>query len=287
MEFDPPRKPVFREKNKIIQINIDPWEIAKNYPIEVGIVADVKTGIRDLIQLSKSLMKKKYSSKIKKRLSIVQNIREQIEIAKHTEIKNGWDEVPIKHWRLVKDVEDVTEKDAIIVDEAILASSYLTRYFQFKRENSYFKASGGALGWGVPAALGVKLAFPRRQVILFVGDGSFLYSIQSLWTASRYRIPVVFIIVNNRSYLSPKLGLYLYGGKASVKGNLGFACDLDDPMIDFPKLAEAYKIHGETIDRPNDIKPTLKKALKLNEPVLLNVLVDEKITGYNFPRLSP
>jgi benzoylformate decarboxylase len=285
MEFDPPRKPVFREKNKIIQINIDPWEIAKNYPIEVGIVADVKTGIRDLIQLSKILRKKKNSSKIKKRLSIVQNTREQIEIAKHKEIKNGWDEVPIKHWRLIKDVEAVTEKDAIIVDESILASSYLTRYFQFKRENSYFKASGGALGWGLPSSLGVKLAFPKRQVILFIGDGSFLYSIQALWTASKYRIPVIFIIVNNRSYLSPKLGLYLYGGKASEKGNLGFACDLDDPMIDFPKLAEAYKIQGETIDKPNDIKPTLRKALKLNEPVLLNVHVDEKITGYKFLRL--
>jgi benzoylformate decarboxylase len=285
MEFNPPEKPVFRKKNKIIQINIDPWEIAKNYPIEVGIVADVKTGIRDLIQLSKSLITKKYSLKIKKRFRAIQNFKRQLESVKRIEIKNDWDQVPIKHWRLIKDVEAVIEKDAIIVDEAILASSYLTRYFQFKRENSYYKSSGGALGWGLPASLGVKLAFPKRQVILFVGDGSFLYSVQALWTASKYRIPVIFIIINNCSYLSPKLGLYLYGGKASEKGNLGFACDLDDPMIDFPKLAEAYKIQGETINKPNDIKPTLEKALKLNEPVLLNVLVDKKMTGYKFPKL--
>ena len=135
---------------------------------------------------------------------------------------------------------------------------------------TYYRSSSGVLGMGVPAALGVKLANPGRQVIAFVGDGSFTFSVQGLWTAAKYNIPVVIIICNNRQYKAVKDATIRYKGIAGRSGNF-VATDITDPDIDFCRVAKGFGLWAKKVTMPEKIKDVLAEALKLGKPAVIEV----------------
>ncbi|HYV06862.1 MAG TPA: thiamine pyrophosphate-dependent enzyme, partial [Blastocatellia bacterium] len=129
-----------------------------------------------------------------------------------------------------------------------------------------------SLGLGVPAAVGVKLAMPKRQVLCAVGDGSALYSIQSLWTAARYKLGVVFVVFNNTSYMILKGGLAAMGGE-SIKRGVFTGMDLTEPEIDFVKLAESMGVSARQVTRASELRGALDWALGEDRPALLDVSI--------------
>src|SRR5204862_6917662 len=127
--------------------------------------------------------------------------------------------VPISPLTLMHEVSKVTPADAVIVDEAISSSQGIRHFFKCADSKGFFGLRGGGIGWGLPAALGVKLALPNRPVLALVGDGSAMYTVQALWTAAHYKLPVIWVIFNNTSYRILKQRLVNMRGLAEQADN--------------------------------------------------------------------
>jgi benzoylformate decarboxylase len=228
--------------------------------------------MKALLGALRSVSTGELEDKFRHRKERLRKEKEEQMIEREKEIDSHWHEVPIRLSRLVRELNRSVEKDAIIVDEAVMSSGDLWRYYDFELPGTYHRSMAGALGWGVPAALGIKLANPRRQVVAFVGDGSSLFSIQSLWTAAKYGIAVVIIVCNNQEYRAVKDACIRYHGPGDQQG-LFIAADLKDPDIEFCRLAEGFGVWARKITDPGEIRPSLKEALILGKPAVLDVRV--------------
>src|SRR5438128_7629969 len=144
---------------------------------------------------------------------------------------------------LVHAVSQVVPDDVVIVDEAISSSGGIRNFFRCADAKSFFSLRGGGIGWGLPAALGVKLALPKRPVVALVGDGSSMYTNQALWTAARESLAVVYVIFNNTSYRILKQRTKALKG-FSAEDDRYVAMDLDKPLIDFVGLARSSAFPG-------------------------------------------
>ena len=264
--------PAIPREAKIIHFHSDPYEIGRSYPEEISVLCEAKSGINALLRALKPLVTNSLRSEFRRRMEELKREKEGLTIEREKEIRAHWDEVPVHLTRLIREVNQTVEKDAIIVDEAIRSSRVLLKFYDFEVPGTYLRATTGYLGWGVPAALGVKLADPQKQVIAFVGDGSFLFSIQSLWTAAKYNIPVVVIVCNNRQYAAVRYSCLDYNGVAAKTG-VFIASDIKDPDVEFCRLAEGFGVWARKIVQPEEIMPSLKEALSLRRPAVLDVRI--------------
>ena len=149
---------------------------------------------------------------------------------------------------------------------------------EFNRADSIFGERIGAIGWGMGAAMGVKLADARRPVVAVVGDGSAMMTVQALWTAANENIPVVYLICNNRSYRILKLNMDIY--KTQV---LGEDRPQEYPGMDFPLplniagIANAIGVYGQTIEDPAELGPAIRQGLESGRPAVLDVVIDGSV----------
>jgi benzoylformate decarboxylase len=132
---------------------------------------------------------------------------------------------------------------------------------------------GGGIGWGLPAAIGVKLALPDRPVVGLIGDGSAMYTCQGLWTAAHYRIGAVFVILNNSSYRILKQRLHAMRGLAEQADSY-VGMELTDPKIDFVSLARSLGVAAERAKTVHETTDLIAQAFKNGEPMLIDVEVD-------------
>ena len=154
-------------------------------------------------------------------------------------------------------------RDAIYLNESTSTTDFLWHRLPMQEQGSYYFAAAGGLGFAMPAALGVQLAEPSRRVIAIVGDGSANYSITALWTAAHYKIPVVFLILNNGTYGA----LRWFAGVLKVDG----VPQLDLPGIDFVTLAKGYGVEGMLAATVHDLKQALTAALNSQAPTLIEI----------------
>jgi len=189
---------------------------------------------------------------------------------------------PMHPSRAVREIARALPPGSVVVDEAVMLSSYVENIMEFSEPGSYFSTIA-CLGWGLPASLGVALATAKRPIVAIVGDGSALFGLQALWTATKYQIPIIMVILNNHSYAAVKFGFANHSYITSREPiNLG--CDLGD--VDFPKIACAFGIDGQRIEEPTEIGPALKKAIAAGKPALFDLIVDPNDVGLGLPRLT-
>jgi benzoylformate decarboxylase len=174
---------------------------------------------------------------------------------------------------LLHAIGDMLPKDAVVIEEVLSSAPGIRQLINSDDPQSYFGLRGGGIGWGLPAAIGVKLALPHRPVVALIGDGSAMYTIQALWTAAHYRIPVVFVILNNTSYRILKQRLHALRGLAEqVDTYVGM--ELTDPPIDFVGLARSLGVaaeHAKTVHEATDL---VAQGLKSDLPLLIDVELD-------------
>ncbi len=132
---------------------------------------------------------------------------------------------------------------------------------------------GGGIGWGLPAAIGVKLALPDRPVLALIGDGSAMFNCQALWTAAHERLAVVFLILNNGAYRILKQRVNALRGHAAQTGRY-VAMDLTDPSIDFGGLARSMGVAAERAQTLDEVRAALAKAFAATGPTLIDVAID-------------
>jgi benzoylformate decarboxylase len=156
--------------------------------------------------------------------------------------------------------------DAIVCEECPSSKGDLDRHIFLDEPNSFYSVPNGVLGFGVPAAIGLQLASPKRRVVCPVGDGSIQYSIQALWSAVQYRAPVVFVVLRNGDYSALKSFCDFTNVGRNVHG-------MNIPGIDIAKIAEGYGVASTKVEEPNQLEPALKKAFAAQAPYLVDVRV--------------
>jgi thiamine pyrophosphate-dependent acetolactate synthase large subunit-like protein len=154
------------------------------------------------------------------------------------------------------------------------------------------RTTGECLGWGLGAAIGVKLAKPNQQVWALQGDGGMLFNqTEALWPMRRHEAPIITVIFNNRSYNETRNRMWTRGKNQREK-KLDMLSHLGNPDVNFAKIAEAYDIKGEVVADPNDLKPAMQRAVNATrdgKPYLLDVLVAQAGQGANmnwYPKVS-
>ncbi|CAA9445139.1 MAG: Benzoylformate decarboxylase [uncultured Rubrobacteraceae bacterium] len=167
-------------------------------------------------------------------------------------------------------LSEVLPEDAMVADESASSKAKLHRYIRPSRPGGYLTSAAGGLGYCLPAAVGLKLAQPERPVVCVIGDGSVSYSIQALWSAARYGVGVVVVVVNNRGYSILKGFRNAIGIDDTVPG-------LDVPGIDFVHLAEGFGASGERVEEAEILGEALTRALAAGRPYLLDVIVDPAV----------
>jgi len=138
---------------------------------------------------------------------------------------------------------------------------------------SFFGLRGGGIGWGLPAAIGAKLALPDRPVVALIGDGSAMYTIQGLWTAAHEKLQVVFVIINNASYRILKQRTNAMGGLAQQTDRY-VGMDLDDPAVDFVSVAKGLGLSAQRARSIGEVRELLAAALAAPGPSLIDVVVE-------------
>jgi benzoylformate decarboxylase len=260
---------------RIIHLHLDPWEIGKNYPAAIAIQADPKV---TLTELGKVLRKQTTPDSMKKAQLRLERIRKGKE-KNLTDLRKKAEEEsklsPITPMALMKTIGDSLPANAVVVDETITSGRALRALIRSEDPKGYFGLRGGGIGWGIPGALGVKIAMPDRPVVSLIGDGSALYSMQGLWTAARYRLAVVFVICNNRGYRILKERTHALKGFSARTGSY-IGMDLEDPVIDFVGLARSLGVLGERLEKIEQIRPGLKKAMEKDGPYLIDVGIDPR-----------
>ena len=257
---------------KLIQVDIDPLEIGKNYPVELGIVGDAKATLNLLIkdlELLVGMRKHEELPWVRRMLSLKRDWEKSLEEARSST------KAPPTVPRLLKELRAVLNRDAIVLGEAGWAQIFLFQQFPVYLPRTHLSSGGfSTMGFALPASIGAKLACPERQVVACPGDGGFLMTLHELATAVQYNIPTVTIVINNLGWLCIRDLQWIQCGEGRDIATMFKFEDGKPYDIDFEAFARSFKAYGATVRKPEEIAPTLKDALKSSLPAVVNVYVD-------------
>ncbi len=262
----------------LIHLDLDPWEIGKNYPAKVAIQGDPKATLPDLAEALRRRLSADAVKAAKSRAVEMGKAREAkiADLRKIASAEAG--RTPITPLSLVASVADAVPDNGIVVDESISSGGGLRELLKSRDPKSFYGLRGGGIGWGLPAALGIKLAQPGRPVVALVGDGSAMYTNQALWTAARENLPVVYVIFNNASYRILKQRTLALKG-FSAEDDKYVAMDLVNPRLDYVGLAKSMGVAGELVEKTADIGPGIQRGLASGGPYLVDVRIDGSFKG--------
>jgi len=243
--------------------------------VDVGIVADSKSALGSLIEVLPTFSDRFNGSRRAERIECLKKAKAAAQAELQERIRDGWDETPIHPARLVRALDKLLEREALIVNESPTSKDVLMSNLDFTAGRSYFSnSSAGHLGWGLGAAMGATLASPGRRVVACLGDGSTMFGIQGLWTLAKYRIPLVVIVFNNRAYMAVKNQFRGPEEKIRIAAELGAA--LVGPDLNFARLADCFGIFSQRVEQPEQIEPALKRAVEQSGPALVDVVISQK-----------
>jgi benzoylformate decarboxylase len=262
------------EEAAVIQIDAAPQAVARNYPVTVGLVADPKMALQELYAIMSSRATEEFLDASADRCEQLARLEALEQDQSRTQLHEAWDARPMTPARLMHELRAALPEDVTVVVEMTTGRADLLRTLPFERPGDYYGSRGGGIGQGLPGALGFQLAHPDRPVLAISGDGSSLYSIQALWTAAHYHLPVVFLILKNRAYHIVKRNLDRHRRYFGVSGKQGYPfMDLTDPDIDYIQLASGFGLPAQRVKEPEELGPVLQEAFDSAGPCLLEVLV--------------
>ncbi|ABO67304.1 thiamine pyrophosphate-binding protein [Geobacillus thermodenitrificans] len=252
-------------ETKLIHIDIDPNEIGRNYPTELGIVADVKQALTVLNRVAKQVVPQgRTDEALKERIT---NYKQEFWKQNAQHICDH--RYPMRPERILHEVREVLPRNAIITTDVGWNKNGVGQQFPAYGAGTILTPGGYAtMGFGAPAALGAKIACPDRVVVSLVGDGGFGQNPAVLATAAEENIAVVWVIMNN----------YAFGTIAGLeKAHFGtthgtvFQKDGQPYSPDYAAIAQAYGIEGVKIRSAEEFKPTLERAIQANKPFVIDV----------------
>lgn len=275
---------VFQKGARIVQVDLDTYEIAKNFPVDSALLGDPKLTLGRLADALTVLQSPSDRQQAADRVRAITERNRSALAAQIEADKKNRDAVPLRMSRFAEELNAQLPGDAIIFDEALTHSPELTRYVLPTRPGHYFQTRGGTLGVGLPGAIGAKLAHPDKTVIGFTGDGGAMYTFQALWTAAHEKIAAKLVVCNNHSYRLLKLNILEYWKDIGVSENpFPRSFDLCKPDRDFVALAGALGVPGERVETPDQIAPAIKNALGHDGPYLIDLVLEKDVPSTRPP----
>ena len=263
----------FAANAKIVQIDIDPSSINRNVVVDLPIIGDTKSTLTDLTNF---LAEHNYSQATAERQEWLGQISKWKEKVPLTYCQNGKE---IKPQHVIETLHKLTKGKAIITTEVGQNQMWTAQFFPFDHPNTFITSGGlGTMGFGLPAAIGVKCAFPDKQVVDIAGDGSIQMNIQELATAAQHKINVKVVLLNNGYLGMVRQWQELFYEKRYSHTDMTYAPD-------FVKLAEAFGVVGLRATKPEEVESVLKQGLSLDRPVLMDFRVSREECVY--PMVNP
>jgi benzoylformate decarboxylase len=261
---------------RIVHIDLDPWQLAKNYPVEAAILGDPARVLPELLQKVEAKLVGSAVGRAQARGEAIKAalVARRAELASRARLER--DIRPLRPLPLLKALGEALPKDAVVVEEALSSGQHVRELIRSDDPQSFFGMRGGGIGWGFAATVGVKLALPARPVISLTGDGSALYTIQALWTAAHERLSTVFVILNNRSYRILKQRTRAIRGHAAQTGRY-VAMDLLDPAIDFLKLGQSFGAQTVAASSIEEVLGAVAEGFERRGPTLIDVAIDPEL----------
>jgi benzoylformate decarboxylase len=278
-EVFPELESPFASDVRIVHVDLDAYEIGKNHPVDLGLVADPKTTLAALAEAIESQSTPMQRAAALTRTSTAAAEKDQRLAASRDEDIAVRASVPLHASSFMEALAERLPDDALVFDEALTFSPEVTQYLPPRLPGSFFQTRGGSLGVGVPGALGLKLAHPDRTVVGFTGDGGSMYTIQALWTAAHHGIGAKFVVLNNGAYQLLKLNIQQYWKDLDLpEGEFPASFDLRDPVIRFDRLAESMGVPSARVAVADEIGPALDAAFAHDGPFLIDLVVSNEIT---------
>ena len=247
------------------------WELGKNYPTELALRADVKETLRALLPVLRARRTQAQAVAAEQRIAALADRNWTARNRRAREAVSALaTRQPIDPRFAMMSVVDALPDHAIVVEEALTATAALNEFLPARDPNSFYGLASGGLGFAAPGAIGISLAQATRPVVATIGDGSSMYAIQSLWTAAHLRLPITYVIINNRSYRIIKERLL-----AGRKSDQFVAMDMSDPPIDFVAVASGMGMAAQRITDPSALRQALEVAIRSGRPNLVEVVVDD------------
>jgi len=277
-EVFPALEGAFADGAKVLQVDLNAYEIAKNFPVELAAVADPRQTAWALVRAidRQYSVRPEWGAAARKR-----GADRAADVANRRAAERQADEATRDRpeptvARFAEELSARCSPDKLLVfDEALTSSPGLCRSLN-PPPGSFFQTRGGSLGVGLPGAIGAKLACPDKTVFGFSGDGGSLYTIQALWTAAHHRVNAKFVICNNHGYLLLKLNILQYwhdqlGLPAGSRAHYPTSFDIGSPAIDFTALARGFGVEGERVCKQSEVGPALDRALGRDGPYLIDL----------------
>ena len=268
-------RPFLSPSTKLVHLDSNAQQVERIYPTEIGILADPAAGLEELSDALDQDMSAAAKEAAATRTAAFAEERRQADEAYRRRLDASKGQQPMAVDRMMYELAQAVPPDTIVADESITSRPSVMQAFSFDQPDSLFVLRGGALGWAMPGALGVQLANPGRPVLATVGDGSSLYTVQALWTAARYNIPVVYAICNNRSYQILKVNMDIYlrrmlDDKERKSEFVGM--DFANPL-NLAGIAQAMGVAGKSITDPDEIGPSVRQAFESGKPAVLDISI--------------
>jgi benzoylformate decarboxylase len=255
----------------LLQIAERDWELGKNYPAEMALNTNVRETLKVLVPAVQRLRSAQRAGEAARRLAALAAANwsaQRAKLASAAERAAG--AKPIDPRVLMLRIAEALPEDAVVVDEGITSTASLHGLRALSHAHAHFGMASGGIGWGIAAANGVALALPDRPVCALIGDGSAMYSVQALWTAAHYQLPVTVVICNNRGYRILKERLSSMRG---VEKPIGM--DLRDPAIDWVGLAQSLGVPARRVTDAADVAPAIREAAAGRGPRLIDAAVQD------------
>ncbi len=264
-------------ESKLVHIDPDRSKIGRSEPTDVGIVADCKLGLRELVAALKERLSPGDAAELEQRKqTAIAEARDRRE-AYEASVAEKWDHRPMTPARMMHELSAALPANAMVVDDSISNRGAMRHYFQAKRRGDLRGVRGQSIGGGMGVTMGTQCASPDRPVFGIIGDGSAMMTIQGLWTAANDNIPCIFVICNNGMYRVLKTNFNVYQEEIlklpETSGGRLMYSEFNTPF-DMASIANSMGVHGERITEPEQIKPAVDRAVASGKPALLDMVID-------------
>lgn len=266
--FSDAQRPRLPEGAALVHLHDDPAEVGRVVRADVGLLGDVRSGLAAL--LAELAGRDVDQDLLARRAARVAALAARRSEAKAAERAAAAGASPLRIEELAEVLGDVLPDDAVVVDEAVRSSRPLLRHLALGPGQLLLRSTGGALGWGTPAAIGAKLAAPERAVVAVIGDGSFQFSVQALWSAVQQSAAVTVLVLDNGGYLAVK---------RAIEGHIGIAHDLrrhpgtEIPGIDHGGIARGYGARSLWATDGESLRKAVTEGLESDRVTVVHVPV--------------
>ncbi len=260
------------EHCELFQLSVDGRDLGRSYPTKLSVVGDIQKSLQVLNKLLETRLQDRadiYTDLLLKAKQKQKKDREQLylETEKLSHLEG------IHPLVAARELTRGIGPDIAIVDEAIVTAAHLRKFLYSSMTRRYSFMRGGALGWGMPTAVGYSLGLGREPVVCPVGDGAALYSPQALWTAAYEKLPITFVVMNNREYNVLKNFMRSQSHFTSAQQNRFIAMDIVNPAIDYLALAQSMGVTACRVDRADDIAAAIQAGIASGQPNLIEIPV--------------